>query len=69
MVLLSTSRPLAPAVYPSLADQHAAAGVLWASGELLTLVAAAIVLRAWMVADGREAARADRRLDAPVASP
>jgi putative copper resistance protein D len=69
MVLLSTSRPLAPAVYPSLADQHAAAGVLWASGELLTLVAAAIVLRAWMVADGREAARADRRLDAPVVSP
>jgi putative copper resistance protein D len=61
MVLLST---LAPAFYPSLADQHAAGGVLWASGELLTLVAATVVLRAWMEADGREAARNDRRLDA-----
>jgi putative copper resistance protein D len=67
MALLSTQRPLAPAVYPSLADQHAAAGVLWASGELLTLVAATVVLRAWMEADGREAARNDRRLDTPVA--
>jgi putative membrane protein len=64
MVLLSTPRPLAPAFYPSLADQHAAGGVLWASGELLTLVAATVVLRAWMEADGREAARNDRRLDA-----
>jgi hypothetical protein len=28
---------------------------------------AAVVLRAWMEADGREAARTDRRLGAPVA--
>jgi putative copper resistance protein D len=67
MALLSTQRPLAAAVYPSLDDQHAAAGVLWASGELMTVVVAAVVLRAWMEADGREAARADRRLGAPVA--
>jgi putative copper resistance protein D len=62
LALLSTRAPLAPAVYPSLDDQHAAAGLLWASGELLTLVAAAIVLRSWMEADGREAARLDQRL-------
>ena len=62
MVLLSTRSPLAPAHYPSLADQHAAAGLLWVSGELLTVVMAGIVLRAWMAADGRDAARIDRRL-------
>jgi putative membrane protein len=62
MVLLSTRSPLAPADYPSLADQHAAAGLLWASGELMTVVMAGIVLRAWMAADGRDAARIDRRL-------
>ena len=62
MVLLSTRSPLAPAAYPSLADQQAAAGLLWVSGELLTVVMAGIVLRAWMAADGRDAARIDRRL-------
>jgi putative copper resistance protein D len=64
LALLSTGAPLAPRFYPSLDDQHAAAGVLWASGELLTLVVAGIVFRAWWLADGREAARSDRRLDA-----
>jgi len=62
MVLLSTRAPLAPATYPSLADQQAAAGLLWASGEVLTVVMAAVVVRAWMAADGRDAARIDRRL-------
>ena len=61
LVLLSTRSPLAPANYPSLADQHAAAGLLWASGELMTLAMAGIVLRVWMAADGRDAARIDRR--------
>jgi putative copper resistance protein D len=62
MALLATKTPLAPDAYPSLGDQHAAAGLLWASGELMTLVTAALVLRSWMAADGREAARLDRRL-------
>ena len=62
MVLISTRSPLAPANYPSLNDQHAAAGLLWVSGELMTVVMAGIVLRAWMAADGRDAARIDRRL-------
>jgi putative copper resistance protein D len=62
MALLSTRAPLVPAAYPSLPDQHAAAGLLWASGELLTLVATAIVLRAWMRSDERHAARLDQRM-------
>ena len=62
MALLSSAAPLAPAVYPSLSDQHAAAGLLWASGEVMTLVTAAIVLRAWMDADERHAARLDRQM-------
>jgi len=61
LALLSTRTPLAPAVYPSLPDQHAAAGLLWASGELLTLAVAAIVLRRWMDADQRQATRLDQR--------
>ena len=66
VALLSTRTPLAPAVYPSLPDQHAAAGLLWASGELMTLVAAAMVLRAWMDADERHAGRLDQRHDLPA---
>jgi putative copper resistance protein D len=62
VALLSTRSPLAPAVYPSLSDQHAAAGLLWASGELLTLAAAGIVLRLWMQADERQAGRLDQRM-------
>jgi putative copper resistance protein D len=69
LALLSTRAPLAPAVYPSLSDQHAAAGLLWASGEFLTLVAAAIVLRAWMRADERQAARLDQRVRLPPELP
>jgi putative copper resistance protein D len=62
LALLSTRAPLAPATYPSLPDQHAAAGLLGAWGVLMTLVAAAIVLRAWMDADERHAARLDQRI-------
>jgi cytochrome c oxidase assembly factor CtaG len=65
LALLSTRAPLAPAVYPSLSDQHAAAGLLWASGELMTLVTAALVLRLWMEADERHAARLDQQARTP----
>ena len=60
MALVTTSRPLFPSVYPSLSDQRSAAAVLWASGELFTLVVAAIVARQWWLADQRTAARFDR---------
>ena len=62
VALLSTTAPLAPSVYPSLGDQHAAAGILWASGELLTLGVAAIVFARWWAAEQRESVRLDRRL-------
>jgi len=62
VALLTASSPLAPHVYPSMGDQHAAAGALWASGELLTLVVAGIVFAQWWAADQRAALRSDRRL-------
>jgi putative copper resistance protein D len=64
VALLTTTTPLAPSVYASLPDQHAAAGVLWASGELLTLVVAAIVFAQWWAAEQRASVRLDRRLSA-----
>ena len=58
-------QPIAPQFIPvASVDQHAAAGVLWASGELLTLVWPAIVFAQWWAADQREAVRLDRRLTA-----
>ena len=60
LALLSASSPLAPEAYPDLGDQRRAAGILWIAGELFTLAIAAIVLRAWLVTDRREAARLDR---------
>lgn len=47
----------------ALADQHLGGGVLWVAGEVMGLACAALVLRQWMAADEREAARNDRRLD------
>lgn len=62
VALLSASSPVAPSVYPSLADQRRAAGLLLVSGELLTLLLAGVVFRRWLEADRRSAARMDRRL-------
>jgi putative copper resistance protein D len=64
VALLTTSQPIAPKWYRSLGDQHAAAGVLWASGELLTLTVAAIVFAQWWAADQRASIRLDRQLTA-----
>src|SRR5262245_13209842 len=64
VALLATTTALAPSVYPSLADQHTAAGILWASGELLTLVVAGIVFAQWWAAEQRASVRLDRRLTA-----
>jgi putative membrane protein len=47
-----------------LADQRTGAGILWLTGELLGVVLVLLVLRQWMRADAREAARHDRQLDA-----
>jgi putative copper resistance protein D len=64
VALLSARNPVAPEAYPSLGDQRTAAGILMGAGELLTFTVAAIVARRWVLADRREAARADRRDDA-----
>lgn len=73
IAMLGADRPLADGFYaevgrawgPSvLDDQRSAAGILWASGDLLGLVVAAVVFVGWVAADERAAARADRRLDA-----
>jgi putative membrane protein len=61
VAIMSTSSPLAPTIYPSLDDQHSAGGLLWVSGELMSLVLASIVVHAWINADRRAAVRADAR--------
>jgi putative copper resistance protein D len=63
IALLGATAPMAPDVYPSLADQHAAAGLLWTSGELLTVVATGIVFAQWYRADQRAGRRADAARD------
>jgi len=42
-----------------LADQHAGAGLMWASGEVFGLVLAGVVFVQWWHASAREAARLD----------
>jgi putative membrane protein len=46
-----------------LSDQRTGAGLLWISGELFGVLAIGIVVRQWMRAEERAAARHDRRLD------
>jgi len=62
LALLTASSPVAPDAYPDLSDQRVAAGLFWGTGELFTLVVAAIIVRQWWVADQRAAAREDRLL-------
>lgn len=62
VALLTARVPLFPALYPSLSDQHSAAGVLWSSGELLTLAMGGIVFARWWAAEQRATARVDRQL-------
>jgi len=59
VTIMSTSTPLAPNVYPSIDDQHRAGGLLWMSGEIMSFVLASIVVRAWLAADARAAARTE----------
>jgi cytochrome c oxidase assembly factor CtaG len=51
----------------ALDDQRLGAGILWGAGELVGVVALAIVLYQWMRHEEREGARLDRRLDAEQA--
>jgi putative copper resistance protein D len=66
LALTTATSPVAPLAYPGLDDQRTAAALLWGSGELLTLVAAAIVVRQWWLSE----LRAERReTDAPAGPP
>jgi putative membrane protein len=47
-----------------LADQRTGAGLLWIAGELFGVLAIVLVVRQWMQAEERKAARLDRQLDA-----
>jgi len=66
MALATASQPLFPSLYPTLSDQRAAAALLWASGELFTVVLAGLVARQWWLADARAAARFDRAQQVPL---
>jgi putative membrane protein len=63
VTLSGADRSIAP-LFHSLADTRSGGAILWIVGELTTLVAMGIVLFQWMQHEERQAARADRRLDA-----
>lgn len=50
-----------------LADQQAAAGIMWLAGDLIFLVAIMAILFGWMRSEARDAARSDRRAAAELA--
>jgi putative copper resistance protein D len=51
-----------------LADQQVAGGLMWLTGDAIFLTAVAFLVAAWMRADERDAARADRQADAARAA-
>ena len=65
LAILSSNAPLAPQY--GLGDQRAAAGIVWAAGDLFGVLATGLALLRWMAADERESARADRVTAAPPA--
>jgi putative membrane protein len=64
LALLSAGSPVAPEAYPLLSDQRTAAGLFWGTGELFTLVVAAVIVRQWWVGEQRAVAREERATDA-----
>jgi putative copper resistance protein D len=50
-----------------LADQQAAAGIMWLVGDAIFLLHILVTLAAWMRTEGRDAVRADRRAAAELA--
>lgn len=66
-VALTGARVSVAPLFHSVSDTHAGGSILWVVGELVTLVAMAIVMVQWMHYEEREAARHDRLLDAEEA--
>lgn len=50
-----------------LADQQAAAGIMWLAGDAIFLVAVMAIVLGWMRADARDTMRTDRRAAAEMA--
>lgn len=71
LTIMQSQELLAGDWYPSLgltwsdpaADQYLAGGILWAGGEVVTVVVLAVLLTQWIQASEREARRVDRELD------
>jgi putative copper resistance protein D len=71
LTIMQSTGLLAGDWYPSLAlgwadpsaDQRLAGGILWAGGELVSVGVLGVLVRQWIVASEREAARVDRELD------
>ena len=51
-----------------LADQQAAAGIMWLAGDAIFLVAILAIIAGWMRSEARDTARTDRRADAELAA-
>jgi putative copper resistance protein D len=67
LAMTSATSPVAPSAYPLLADQRNAAALFWGSGELFTLIVAAVIVRQWWLSEQRATAREDAALDAAAA--
>ena len=72
IALMSLKRPIAGDYYfglhrtwgpAPLADDHLGGGILWASGELITLCVVAALFVQWSRSDQRASSRSDRRAD------
>jgi cytochrome c oxidase assembly factor CtaG len=60
----TVQRPWGPT---PLADQQAAAGIMWLAGDAIFLVAVLAIVAAWMRAEARDTGRTDRRAAAELA--
>jgi putative copper resistance protein D len=67
-VALTGARTSIAPHFHTVADTQGGGSILWIVGELVTLIAIAIVTYQWMRLEEREAIRADRRADAEAAS-
>jgi putative membrane protein len=72
MAILFNDRPLydhyvelgSPYGVTALADQQAAAGIMWVAGNVVFTVAILLVIGAWMRSEERRTAEVERRIDA-----
>jgi putative copper resistance protein D len=71
LTIMQSSTLIAGSYYPDLhlgwadpvTDQRVAGGILWAGGEIVTVVMLAALVAQWMRSADKEAIRIDRRLD------